>query len=59
MGTNDERTNAVKVDTSLEDRAHAGLLARCVAQCELVLPGGARSESLGAEDGARVALIDL
>ena len=55
MGTNDERTNAVKVDTSLEDRAHAGLLARCVAQCELVLPGGARSESLGAEDGARVA----
>ena len=46
----------------LEDRAgaHAGvLLARCVAQCELVLPGRARRESLGAEDGARVALVDL
>ena len=46
----------------LEDRAgaHAGvLLARCVVQCELVLPGRARRESLGAEDGARVALVDL
>ena len=47
----------------LEDRAgaHAGVLvlAWCVAQCELVLPGRARRESLGAEDGARVALVDL
>ena len=45
--------------TTLEDRAHAGLLARCVAQCELILPGRARRKSLGAEDGARVALVDL
>ena len=57
MRVRDGRIGRQKV--ILEDRAHAGLLARCVAQCELILPGRARRKSLGAEDGARVALIDL